>query len=393
MAAEAVEKSEKVVSVPIDLSSRQGRAQAEKVLDGGDWEDYNNSEALSEYLKSGTEPLARYRDALLFSVESDSSWNPDLTAALSNGVLGRIFGVVPLDVTAEHLKGSKQAAPLGAIVPCEKRTQENKQYKHLVVVNGDEEHNQLVSLLDNGLFPTVSFECLAHFYPESKRGEYEVGVRLATGELRVVDYQPDQVREMSKEDKKVWATFRSVTSPSRLGNKSTKVKPPAPPEPGFTAVGNEWHRSATVLLHDTKRNMTLLIGQDEGTYFGVELPRRSGSISEAFKDLTPDGARGVAGVKRQGEWFAVPVDLKDVPTLSESIVTSESDLTLPMETDDSNRHYVRSMDIRVAKDGTVYALDPQVEHSAGEHAEMNASGWVKFLKNTAKRSFSVEGVD
>jgi hypothetical protein len=139
-----------------------------------------------------------------------------------------------------------------------------------------------------------------------------------------------------------------------------------------------------------------LFGQDEGTYFGCELPPyavRPTTVADAFQLLTPVKARNKVGVQRQGEWFSVPTIEEKVPSLDKCLASNNCCLNLPVAHPDSHLHEIQSVDIRLAKDGVIYALDPVVKHNAGEHEDLVAQGWVMFACNTAVQSFSVEGVD
>jgi hypothetical protein len=176
-----------------------------------------------------------------------------------------------------------------------------------------------------------------------------------------------------------------------------------PPQPGFTMINYqgstrtaEWHRTGTVLLTDGK--MYILMGRDGDQYFGVELPDACSTIQDAQAMLVPEDAQGC---QRQGEWFAVPVPREEVPEKRDCALLFEtwkssygnnSEIYLPIEDDDSNHHSIFTSDGRVGKDGVFYAFCPTVCHD--EHEELcPGDGWYRFVRNTAVRSFSEEGVD
>ena len=46
---------------------------------------------------------------------------------------------------------------------------------------------------------------------------------------------------------------------------------------------------------------------------------------------------------------------------------------------------------RSAKNGTIYAKDGDLSHP--QHDNVEFSGWTKFIRNTAVKSVSVQGVD
>jgi hypothetical protein len=105
-------------------------------------------------------------------------------------------------------------------------------------------------------------------------------------------------------------------------------------------------------------------------------------------------------LKRQGEWFLIPVPEKDIPKLSDRVLdTTQSDssihsnvFSLNRLTDEDHHHTVKAGDTILAKDGTVYFRNLEVWHD--EHATLHyRNGWCKFMRNTAIRSVSQEGVD
>ena len=57
------------------------------------------------------------------------------------------------------------------------------------------------------------------------------------------------------------------------------------------------------------------------------------------------------------------------------------------------KHFVGSTDVRVSKDGIVYAKNPTLTHENGDHPNVTSKDWVAYYRNTAVRAFSVEGVD
>jgi hypothetical protein len=68
------------------------------------------------------------------------------------------------------------------------------------------------------------------------------------------------------------------------------------------------------------------------------------------------------------------------------------EIYLPIEDEDSNHHCVYTGDGRVGKDGVFYAQAPTLTHE--EHDDLTpGNGWYRFVRNTAVRSFSEEGVD
>ena len=244
--------------------------------------------------------------------------------------------------------------------------------KRVLINNGDEEGNSLFinGIINNGC--TLSFNCLAELLKSTRNKAFDA---LANGTIKLIDFTPDETRELSASDKKLRKAKKEVT----------------PPERGFTVVNGKWHRSSTVLLSYKKESW--LIGQDEGTYFGVVLCDNPKTVKEAFISLIPEHIRNIKGVLRQGEWFAIPVKEKDVPKESECFIDLDyGALMLPLETDDSNRHTFEDFgnNYRISSKG-FFAKGFVLSHD--QHADLKGKGWYTFVKNTALRSVSVEGVD
>lgn len=259
----------------------------------------------------------------------------------------------------------KDEVPSGLILSTKRRTEGNEAYKVLMLLNGDEnsdsEGPEHSFVNDFEGMPVCSFSCLGRFY--NKPGE--ALRRLSNGKLKVVDFTSDVRIPLDKKNRK---------------------KAPAP---GFTKVGSSWHRSGTTLLQDDEKEMCLLLGQDEGTYFGVELPKMVNSIDAAFKVLTPKEVLGKDYV-RQGEWFMIKVPANEVPLHKDCILEFRDEVILARDSDESNEHCLYGQG-RVGKDGRVYVNNGRVDHN--EHAQIQMDGWATFYKNTAVRAFSQEGVD
>ncbi len=277
------------------------------------------------------------------------------------------------DLSLDHIQAK---IPSAVFVQCHR--------KQILVQNGDEQGDPGPDwYVEDERFPTVSFECIRRLYPE-KYTVHDIASWLASGSLRVLDYTLDDRRSVTAKEEKLIEK-----------GEIHKLQGPV----GYTLMSREgyWHRSGTLLLHDTDLGQYYLLGQDEGTYFGVQLPRRARTVEEAYTVLTPVEARGVKGVQRQGEWFAVPVDEKDVPGAIEAIalLTDEGsdtpNVALPVDNVDSNRHILYTTNGRIMGSGQIYAHNPSLTHN--EHAELSLVGWYTFYRNTAVRSVSVQGVD
>jgi len=219
---------------------------------------------------------------------------------------------------------------------------------------------------------TTSFRCLSRFLADGKPTLTALVKAVDAGRLVAVDASPDHRKHLTAAEE--------------------KAKSPKPPAPGYTRVGIYWHRPASILLRDKSTRRTILLGQDEGSFFGCTVPGNPATLAEAFTALIPSEAR-VPGVKRQGEWFAVPVKEKDLPPFSKCATGAA--ITLPRTHPDSNPHelvtYGGVLDARVGPDGVVYFRNGELNHI--DHADLQVNGWVKFVVNTATESYSEAGVD
>lgn len=278
--------------------------------------------------------------------------------------------------------GNIDEQPAAVVVPCR-----GKDNKYLLLKNGDTD-NDFRPANDVEIGPeyavTFSVNCLSRML-NGDRWNNDSTIRkmlhkLAEGAIKVVDFTPDQEVRMSKNDR---AKYQRWTE--RHSNERTDVPPIEPPELGFTLMGGVWHRSASILFRVDK--MSILMGQDEGSYFAVELADNPRTIGEAFESLVPPEVRGKK-FQRQGEWFAVECDEEDVPKIGECLLEA-SDITLGREDENSNYHEL-SGDIRVSKDGLIYA-NGNLTHE--QHENLRLRNWAVFYRNTAVRSVSIEGVD
>jgi len=275
---------------------------------------------------------------------------------------------------------AEKILPASAIlVSCPKRMPKQKEFRVLILINADDEYatfNGHYGLVDwNTLeFPMVSFSALTHFYGDNIQ---KVHSALGKGKLRLLDYTPDERIKYTDKEKR----------------ERRKKKPNlTPPKIGFSATRSGWHRSGFCLFYDESKKICLLSGQDEGSYFIVELPSKVDTIDQAMDVLIPKEAR-VPGTIRQGEWFFVPCKADDVPLLHDTILLIDAidGVHLPLDDIDSNRHIIETSDGRVGKDGRLYLYDPLVSHD--EHETVNFDGWCYVVKNTAVRSYSESGVD
>lgn len=162
---------------------------------------------------------------------------------------------------------------------------------------------------------------------------------------------------------------------------------------GYTALyvagHHYWHKSGEVLIYDTKSKKSYLLGQDEGQYFGVELPTNPKNIKEAIELLKPKEIKGIKNYQRQGEWFIVPIKNKiDLKTVKYNIGTIEFDF--PKDNDESNSHSFTGSAL-ILNDGSFVLNKGFLDHD--QHQTIHINKPSLFIRNTSLRSVSTEGVD
>lgn len=160
---------------------------------------------------------------------------------------------------------------------------------------------------------------------------------------------------------------------------------------------NFLHKAGTVLI---KYNKTYFImGFDDGQYFGCELPKVTAAtapktIEEGLKLLQPKEVTKSNFIGRQGEWFMIKseIPVKDVPLNKRFSMCDDSyaSCILPKDSMRSNDHAINA-DWFTLLDGDLHWYNVVVFHD--QHEEMKSYGLVRFIKNTAVRSVSVNGVD
>ncbi len=308
------------------------------------------------------------------------------------------------EIAADRYSGGD--APAAAVVPASKTVTDKLGSKRVFLLNADDaggygDNSPQRSLVGTDeRLPLVSFQCLHQMMDSEFDSTMEL---LGEGRFKLLDYYP--------EDKKPLTTAQreQLKKAKRKYDNSEATEPRnyglTPPALGYSLLrishGNGythvWHRTGATLFEFKGAGGTdyFLFGQDEGTYFGCELAGPAKTLDEAFLKLMPDEARDRKDFLRQGEWFALPVNEKDVPSLENCVLMVDNGgdefIYLPIITEDDNKHYLDCEEIRVSKNGVVYARKGCIRHN--EHASLSLSGWHTFCRNTAKRSVSQEGVD
>lgn len=128
--------------------------------------------------------------------------------------------------------------------------------------------------------------------------------------------------------------------------------------------------------------------------FLVELPHAASSIADAYESLKPDEVKRALAkgldVKRQGEWFFIPVKGDDTPdcrTDADRERWEPEQLYRPLILQAGpNRPNTAEMGIEAKA-----WVKGKIEHSGREHATLFLKTWHKAVPNTATRSFTITG--
>ena len=351
-------------------------------------------------------------DTFLKTGESDAYWgsfpcvredggNPSIFVIRRNGSLISCGHFSSAPAVAPYFLPRCGVAWIKASDAVLVKSSKPKLRKFDLILNGDEmdDADPSVLLEDKSAGITASFDIFAELLaPKGKRiPESRILGWLNDGSIRILDSSPDETRKLNP------ATQRKV---SALKEKNSNRQPALvklrkairPPEAGFTLMGSsgglQWHRAATVLFRYGKT--VYLIGQDEGTYFGCQLADHPETIKEAYLSLMPEKVRKITGPLRQGEWFAIPVPVSEVPKLEQCIASfslyTETTCNLPCDDKESKTHSVSSDDGRISAAG-IFVCGGTLSHEEHEDLDIPKKKWMTFVKNTAVRSVSREGVD
>lgn len=252
-----------------------------------------------------------------------------------------------------------------------------------VIINGDDNGELSENIIFEDNLPitkvVVSFNCLSRLAFDGRINRKRITSLLSSDKLRCIDSTEDQ----------------------RISMKKSKKCPGA----GFTLVDRSWHRPGGALFQ--LRDTFYMLGQDENSYFGCELPQdktQPKNITEGFKLLLPKEVHN-KNWERQGEWFAVPINKDKVP--SEDKMIQIYSLALPRDNGQSNIHHLASCDSddEMYEDPGIF-VDPEsrrifakkgwaIYHD--EHQELDCPStnqpWWEFHRNRAVRSYSEEGMD
>lgn len=351
--------------------------------------------SLESYVFRGQEPVVVCDKRKILSIENSTRWVM-LRA-------GSLYQTDCLSTMAISLPGEEVAPPrdlLGFVFD-----QPNGRDKKTVLQNGDDGGSYTVVHRMFANHPTTSMQCIGRLFSPKETSEIfyrEYAEKMmARGVIRLLDFTPDQRESLNKSEKiKVQKLQRDLEN-HNIDSIEYSNRMPVRAEAGWTLLGGSspgWHRPSTVLLQNAINQKCYITGQDEGTYFGCELPHPCKTVQEAYEMLIPPEVKGKK-YRRQGEWFILPVSRENLPKFDQIAVEIRGGTTLPRENENSGLHNLERSptttgwipNIIVDKKGTFYAENCTLNHP--DHLPVYITGWVSFHRNTAVRSVSIEGMD
>lgn len=127
--------------------------------------------------------------------------------------------------------------------------------------------------------------------------------------------------------------------------------------------------------------------------FLVELKVKASTVAEAYETLKPQDVKDAEAkgleVKRQGEWFFIPVKGNYEATKARPNRWDKKDFE-PLELRAGRNRPNNVSKYATLKDGT-HVVTGYVEHSGREHAKLVLDGWFKAVPNTSVQSFTITG--
>lgn len=127
--------------------------------------------------------------------------------------------------------------------------------------------------------------------------------------------------------------------------------------------------------------------------FLVELTKNAQTISEAYNGLKPKEVKDAEAkgleVKRQGEWFFIPVKGKFSPVAARPNRFDKKEFE-PLTLRAGNNRPNNASKYATLEDGT-HVVSGYVEHSGREHAKLILDGWFRAVPNTSVQSFTLTG--
>lgn len=343
--------------------------------------------SMGQYLHTGVSDVRTPKGYPVFFKEGSNTLYINVKGRLKSAYCSR-QGVAALD--------NKNYDEYCILLP----TKGNSKDKCMLLVNGEIEH---------GFDDYRKDYCLVVFSPScvsrllfnndvSKKNVSKVWQIIADGSLKLIDFTADIFIDAKSDVVKFYKDY-GVHSGSWKARRKANEKfrnTKHSPGKGYTLINSDihkfgivWHKASHLLFQHG--NKYYLCGQDEGQYFGVELPEKVKTVEDAILSLMPKAIRNVRDVERQGEWFFVPVSKSECLTISDETHCMAEHLILPFEKG-GNSHNITGGEIFISSTGKVYLSSCYVCHD--QHEELNLDAhWYTPIKNTAVRSVSQEGVD
>lgn len=277
----------------------------------------------------------------------------------------------------EMLKNSDAIA--GVIVDEKNGLRETK-----ILINNDEGNCGDDSL--NEYFkkqsPIISFSCLDKFFKNSS-----IASRFSSGKLKIIDYKPHERIPFSKEEEKKYLKHLKSGDSVYIRDKVSPPKNGLYLNFSFDIKECYWYYLESVLFYE-EGGFCYLMSKDNNASFGFEISfgldsKFPNTVQEAFDALTPELAIG-RDFRREIDWFMIRSNVSEVPDHKDCIACEDDTIHLPCDGLE-DPYLVSSRDIRVGKDGFVYANNPMF----GIYERFIGDGWYTFRKSNAIRSFLV----
>lgn len=121
--------------------------------------------------------------------------------------------------------------------------------------------------------------------------------------------------------------------------------------------------------------------------FLVKIPENVSTVNDAYSALMPnevkEAIKNKVKVDRQGEWFFIKQNNKQINEISDNLVIKP--LSLQVNNNRPNR-----AELGFTIDGVTY-VKGTISHSGREHRELQLKGWYRAIPNTATESFTITG--
>ena len=158
-----------------------------------------------------------------------------------------------------------------------------------------------------------------------------------------------------------------------------------------------WNRKKGDWDYRTRKSPSFLrkylMGMDESHLFIAELPKNLGPINkikDAHKMLKPDKVlekeRSTNRIKRQGEWFIIPANTKELRIIEENLNLIEKKLPLGTSTWKSRNSHIADKLLSIREEQFVTGKISHIEHKT-----LKLQGWFKVVRNNEARTSAISG--